>query len=347
MDSLKLAQGLRGWQQKHPGLDLAAGFVPLAGQAYGLASSAAAMRDPEASKLEKGLAVAGILPVGKAAGALKKIIVGEKTVKGVPALEASLAMAKKLRNQFFKAGKNPSKGARGMTDLVQGDPRINDQLAKETGWWIDPDSGKWMHELDDSRASPDYPFLDQAKNNQMMGPMKGGGHNAVGLEDALPHPELAKLPEGRRMMSEVSVTHDPTDVGRGGKYSPMDDEITFGAPIDPNPKNMSDVRDTLLHETQHGIASREGFPIGTNPEAAGSYETYLKDPGEMTARMVSLRRNMTPDARRRFPMHRQIEEERFRLMDPLQQRRYQNDEDLKRALKLRNLDPDEMLVPGP
>jgi hypothetical protein len=46
-------------------------------------------------------------------------------------------------------------------------------------------------------------------------------------------------------------------------------------------------------------------------------------------------------------MHRQIEEERFRLMDPLQQRRYQNDEDLKRALKLRNLDPDEMLVPGP
>jgi hypothetical protein len=63
--------------------------------------------------------------------------------------------------------------------------------------------------------------------------------------------------------------------------------------------------------------------------------------------VAALRRNMTPDARRKFPFYRHMDEERARLMDPNQVKRYADEEDLKRMLRDRGLDPDEMLVKGP
>jgi hypothetical protein len=348
MDSLKLAQGLRGWQQKHPIADLGISFVPGVGQAYGLASAAAAMRDPEASTFEKGMAGASVLPVGKVADKLRKIVVGEKLIKGSASHEAALARAKEMLKEEWRKAPTVSKGPKATRDFDIGDPRLQDKLAKETGWWTDPDTGKWMTELDDSRSYPDYQYMDQAIQNKMLGefPADSGNVNMIGLEDALKHPEMQKLPEARKMMSEVSVGHDP-NLGRGGVYYGADDEMFFGSPVDPNPRNMTDVRDTLMHETQHAIASREGFARGSSPEAAGSYSAYLKDPGEILARTASLRRNMTPEARRKYPFHRNVEDYRTRLMDPMFATHSMKPEDLKRALALRNLDPEQMLVPGP
>jgi hypothetical protein len=335
--TLVAAQKLRAYEEAHPVQAILGGFTPGIGQA----SAAAALRDPDAPWWEKGLNAVGLVP--GAGGAAKALVIGAKMAKGSDALEGSLKMAQKLALKIRKAEESadPSKGARGISDLVQGDPRINDRIFKETGWWYDPESRKWMTEIDDSMSSPDYRFLEEAELNQMFGKQ---GQN-LELGEAMRHPELERLPEGQNLMRDVLVERDTSLGARSGEYRPTEDQIAFGDQIEP--ASMSPIRDTMLHETQHAIAAREGFPRGTNSTAAGGYENYLKDPGEQLARVAALRRNMTPEARRKFPFYRHMDEENYRLSIPGQARRYAKDEDLKRALMLRNLDPEEMLVRGP
>lgn len=335
--TLIAAKKLRAYEEAHPVQAIIGGFTPGIGQA----SAAAALRDPDAPWWEKALNAPGLIP--GVAGASKAIVIGARMAKGSEALEDSLKAAQKLALKIRRAEQSadPSKGARGVSDLVKGDPRVNDQIFKETGWWYDPDSAKWMTELDDSRSMPDFRFMEEAEMNQMFG--KQGQTMALG--DVLRHPELERLPEGQRFLQEAQVERDLNLGAKSGEYRPSEDVMGFGDQIEP--QNASAIRDTLLHEPQHAIAAREGFEGGTNTRAAGSYEKYLKDPGEMLARVAALRRNMTPEARRKYPFHRQLEEERYRLSVPGESRRYADETDLKRALMLRNLDPEEMLVPGP
>jgi hypothetical protein len=336
--TLIAAQKLRAYEAEHPFQAIAGGFTPGIGQA----SSAAALRDPEAKWWEKALAVPGLVPgIG---GAAKAIVIGARLAKGNEALEGSLKAAKQLRKQMVADAGPVSKGPKGVKDLVAGDPRINDRIHKETGWWVDPDSGQWKHELSDDKVMPDYEYMDQMLTNY---PKEGGVLHLGSLEDVMPHPELAKLPEGKKLMSEVSVEHNFPKAGKGGEYSPLEDTIRFGEDVEPDAFKMRRIREVLLHEKQHGIQEREGFVKGTSPEDAGSYEAYLKDLGETEARLVQLRRNMTPDARRKLPFHKHLEIERTRLMDPMQQSSTAKQADLERALKLRNLDPKEMLGPLP
>jgi hypothetical protein len=175
--------------------------------------------------------------------------------------------------------------------------------------------------------------------------MFGKQGQTMELAEALRHPELEKLPEGPRFLQQVLVERNPALGAKSGEFRPSEDVIGFGDDIDP--RNASDIRDTLLHEPQHAIAAREGFARGTNSQAAGGFENYMKDPGEMLARVAALRRNMTPEARRKFPFYRHMDTERYRLSIPGEERRYASKVDLQRQLMERNLDPDEMLVPGP
>jgi hypothetical protein len=101
-----------------------------------------------------------------------------------------------------------------------------------------------------------------------------------------------------------------------------------------------------MHELQHSYANKEGFRPGTNTEAAGGWREYLADPGEMLARVSALRRNLTPEGRRKYPMHKHMESERMRVMDPANTR-YETEDDLRRAFALRNLNYDDYAVPAP
>jgi hypothetical protein len=336
--TLVAAQKLRAYEEAHPFQAIAGGFTPGIGQA----SAAAALRDPKAPWWEKALSVPGLVPgVG---GAAKAIVIGARIAKGSDALEASLKTAKKLALKYKKAAEtdDPSKGARGVQELIEGDPRINDEIFKETGWWKDPDNGEWKMELDDSKAYPDYQYMDQMLTNY---PKEAGILQMGSIDEIMNHPELAKLPEGRKLLSEVQVEHNFPKVGKGGEYSPLEDTIRFGEDVEPDAGKMRRIREVLLHEKQHAIQEREGFKgRGTNLEAAGSHEAYVKDLGEIEARLVQQRRNMTPEARRKLPFHRHLEIERTRLMDPNEVGRYANQQDLERALKLRNLDPRDMLT---
>lgn len=73
LDDLTTARDdLRGWEEDNFWTSLGLGFVPGVGSVYGGLSGAAALSDPDASGLEKGLAAAGFTPMGHIARMLKQ-----------------------------------------------------------------------------------------------------------------------------------------------------------------------------------------------------------------------------------------------------------------------------------
>lgn len=345
--SLRYARALRKWQERHPVADLAIGFVPGVGQAYGLASTAAALRDPEADKLEKGLAAASFIPGGRIAGKLRKVVVGENTAKGSQYLRDMLALAKDRYNNAPKtvASRGTKKGAK---ELAQGDPRLNDELARNYGWWKDPDTGKWMHEVGDDQSMPNFPRMEQLAQEARKDP---GGFALSQLGDTLHHDELFNLdPSLKNIFHQV----DPA-MGRGsGIYRPQLDMITTSAAKRGEPvESLGKVRESQLHELQHAIADREGFSPGTSITNTGDqiedFRRYLADPGEIIARVTQVRRNMTPEARKKLPYHKHVEIERLRVhnKDIHESIREPGQGDVKRALRDVGEDPNTMMYPNP
>ena len=180
---------------------------------------------------------------------------------------------------------------------AQGAPR--EQIWNETGWFQGPDQ-KWRFEVDDSRA---FVKGAGAKNAQQVSDQFGG---TVG--SALFHPDLhAAYPH----FSDVAFTGKE---GRGGYYqrSPLyGDEIGIG-----NDYRGSQTGNVLLHEVQHGVQYHEGFANGANSgdftyqnsplfTERRSYEspadTYKRVAGEVEARNVQKRADMTAEERRATP----------------------------------------------
>ena len=180
---------------------------------------------------------------------------------------------------------------------AQGAPR--EQIWNETGWFQGPDQ-KWRFEVDDSRA---FVKGAGAKNAQQVSDQFGG---TVG--SALFHPDLhAAYPH----FSDVAFTGKE---GRGGYYqrSPLyGDEIGIG-----NDYRGSQTGNVLLHKVQHGVQYHEGFANGANSgdftyqnsplfTERRSYEspadTYKRVAGEVEARNVQKRADMTAEERRATP----------------------------------------------
>ncbi len=77
-----------------------------------------------------------------------------------------------------------------------------------------------------------------------------------------------------------------------GEYSPSENTIyVYTHWID-------DVRGILMHEAQHAIQEVEGFAPGTSVEEAGSFDDYYASLGEVEARDVETRLDMTDKQRR-------------------------------------------------
>lgn len=349
------------------------GFVPGVGQIYGAASSAAALRDPDASALEKGMAGLSMLPMGNLmskAGKLRKVVIGERIAKGT-AHEDDLRRAKELYEGEDVIDRTagatvPSKGPKGVTRFLEGDPRINDYIQRETGWWKDPETGRWMKELHDTGSHVDMQKLRDLPPDAAKFPARP--QNFTTLDKILSHPELDKLPVARKLRQETEFIKPPdyrpgrghhrgefTYVDSGGKMQDYPHQIAVGDPQVPTLENFSKTRDAALHEQQHGIDFHEDFSAGGMPKGKTweDYKDYLKIPGEVHARISALRRNMTPEARRKFPFHKHIREENMRItkMDPKNGAadiRYATMDDLRDLMKKYGMaDPDEFLNPGP
>lgn len=231
------------WSEAHPWTSAAAGFVPIVGQAQGVADTASALN--RGAYGEAGLnALLTAFPFGRAANVVKNklgIVAGEKAAT---ANKATLGKAKEL--------------------MASGADR--DAIHSQTGWWQGPD-GKWRVEIDDSTSS-----MKQSPQSFYDAETAKYGHQThettlpnmlehKGLVDAYPEMGRARLFAG-----------DQTQ-GARGSYMGRDYDGNHLIGIDP-----ADGKSTLLHESQHAIQETEGFQTGGNPgEFIAGYRSILRD----------------------------------------------------------------------
>jgi hypothetical protein len=94
------------------------------------------------------------------------------------------------------------------------------------------------------------------------------------------------------------------------------------------------MRRLLLHETQHAVQDASNFGnLGTNPRAAGSFSKYLRNPGEMEARVVEQRRQWTPQSREQFNFPEHMNWEANRLQQVPEPGSYPSGQDFSKLLR--------------
>ena len=295
MDSLALAKKLRAWQEDHPVLDFGLGLVPGVGQLYGTASSAAAMRDPDASGLEKTMAAASILPVGKIADKVRKIMVSSTLARNIPG----------LKDAATKADKLASKGA----------SSAEIEKATDGKFYKDPFNDEVMTELDDPKDLVDWQMLDLAEIDKAP----------TSLGDVFNHPELYKADESLR---HVNVDIDPAYLKAekaAGMYrgvgSGTQPRITLENVPPPWSPTLKDRYARILgHETQHATDDTVGLldPVHTGRK-------YWESPDEMRARVAAERLKLTQAGRDIYPPRQHLLDEQQRVWG------IPNDDDLRAA----------------
>jgi hypothetical protein len=178
----------------------------------------------------------------------------------------------------------------------------NKELFDKTGFWLGKD-GKWRYEISDyidftkphqeRKVSFDYGILA----NDYLG---NGKWKPVKLTELYKNDELYKaVPE----LKNVSVRLNPDLEGYAtGQYLPRKKMIELA--------NSADIK-TALHEIQHAVnrivgskfkgssmATEMDFGAKTKSEA---FQRYIKNPGEIEARLVEERMEMTPKQQKETP----------------------------------------------
>ena len=119
-----------------------------------------------------------------------------------------------------------------------------ESIRKATGWHEGMD-GKWRFEINDSRM--------QLRTNAADIP------NYTTLGELVDAPELF---EAYPDMADLSVTFHTLEDGQNGGYSRKFDSIELSRDLKNRPETLLN---SLIHEVQHAIQSREGFASGANP----------------------------------------------------------------------------------
>lgn len=179
--------------------------------------------------------------------------------------------------------------ARAEDMAAKGLPR--EQIWNDTGWFQGKD-GKWRFEIDDSGAM------------------------ALGVEgklsDVVPHQTLYQAyPD----VGAIDVTHRQMPSNLYGEYSPGQtigrpwwarkiDSIVGYEPDQPsigiNPSHRLNTG-THIHETQHAVQDVEGFARGGLADTEVARRLYNRLAGEVEARAVEQRMELTADERRARP----------------------------------------------
>lgn len=119
-----------------------------------------------------------------------------------------------------------------------------ESIRKATGWHEGMDS-KWRFEINDSRM--------QLRTDAADIP------NYTTLGELVDAPELF---EAYPDMADLSVTFHTLEGGQNGGYSRKFDSIELSRDLKNRPETLLN---SLIHEVQHAIQSREGFASGANP----------------------------------------------------------------------------------
>jgi hypothetical protein len=147
---------------------------------------------------------------------------------------------------------------------------------EQTGWYRGTD-GKWRFEISDDKA--------------VLGKLPEFGVDRT-LGEVLIHPQLYEA------YPELANMRVYTVKGLGSAYL-HPDATGAGEAIrlqGAHPDLKYDIRSHLLHEVEHAIQRREAFAQGAEEEKAGP-DVYHRTAGEVEARNVEQRRDMTPEER--------------------------------------------------
>ncbi|MDY0036719.1 MAG: LPD38 domain-containing protein [Zoogloea oleivorans] len=168
-------------------------------------------------------------------------------------------------------------------------------VRQDTGWHRGND-GKWRFEISDDQARVAVGGANAAEIYDAA--LLDG--EVVRVADVLDHPQLfAAYPH----LADVRVELLPAVIRAQARYQHSAHTGAGRLQINPRIKREAMAK-TLLHELQHGIQFREGFAVGGSPEAFASdseeqgADTYRRLAGEVEARNVETRRQMTPEQRR-------------------------------------------------
>lgn len=276
--TLQMSQALRGWEEENPWKSLALGFVPVAGQVYGAASAAAALRDPEASALDKSLAGASVTPLGALAKTAKKIIGGPVLAERAKKLGIEIPdWAKADDGRFYYP--DPNLSDEGIDNMQRG----NNLLSPS------PDN-----EYEDPEVYLRTLFSDSPKTDL--------------------YNKLAPEMGGTRVRFDHYGPASWGGVDSTGKHMVVggDDDMTNVPGTRQWHEQMQEYSDTIPHEMQHVMQKRiEKYPggpkgrTGTNEKDAGSVSAYYNNPGEKEARLNSAYyRGEIPEG---FPLQKAID----------------------------------------
>lgn len=148
----------------------------------------------------------------------------------------------------------------------------------QTGWFTGAD-GQWRFEIPD------------------VGSAVKSGSSPSNLADALVHLDLYQAyPDMRKMQVEPTTPEGY----HGLYYPPFEGESDLMAIDRSGALSPSEELSAFLHEAQHGVQEREGFSGATDDRSLG-LEDYFRSPGEVEARNVQARMDMSPAERRANP----------------------------------------------
>lgn len=212
-------------------------------------------------------------------------------------------------------------------DMV-GDLAHPDDVFKETGFHVGTE-GRLKYEIPDVNAKLDGPGLEHGvseMNNDPFVSIKAGQKDAFGklkietvprLENVLDHPELYKA---YPFLKDIKVQPlEDAAKNQIGRYSREDNTIYMQKELYPEY-----ARGVLLHEAQHAIQDYEGFAPGGNASYFmnkgknwdTAMEYYKRLAGEVEARNVQTRRQMSPEELRNRPPMTTEDRPRFAQLTP-------------------------------
>ena len=172
-----------------------------------------------------------------------------------------------------------------------------DDIWNQTGWFQGQD-GKWRFEIDDSPSRIER-WLTRASDQGVAGiPLSAPTGEAFRHRALLQaYPDLAQ--------TEFRLMRNPHETrGTGSYHSGIGQADPTSQRVYVEGATPETQRRVALHELQHAIQEREGFTPGTSPRRlrdADPADSYRRTAGEVEARNVQTRMDMSPRERRAVP----------------------------------------------
>jgi len=234
--------------------------------------------------------------IGIAMGAKPALQAGRQVSEGLGAMQGRMianANAPRTLNTGYMGQHGVFAGINALTADKEALAKAQQMIAQgvdpedvwqETGWGRGAD-GKWRFEIDDSGSSL----------NMMNFPEQSAASINTKLSELLKHPRVYQnYPESKNMSV---LAKSESGSGTGTMMGGMDGLMIVRGSGD-------NARSTTLHELQHAIQNREGFAKGGSPSQfnkdiySNPDESYRRLGGEVEARMVENRMDLTPQQRR-------------------------------------------------